>query len=514
MEVTLLCGGFAFAIPESAAKESPVLAKTIESLPEAPLRVIPITDFDLDAVNCFVEFLKSRSYAVNKNLFPSVIEAGIGKPPKEIPFTQDFLIRHLMMSSVGRRYEIPKLSEFARGQIEIILRKHWSDGAFLGALAIALKHTDDHDLHRVLWSQARSHLHSLTPTPEFDPVTFLKSFHSSLRACPEPAPTNSDELEKLKDQVSLFQRRSSELSIERDELEHRLSEVSRDRDERRQLAERFRAQISALQQQVEVLSKEKDSLHSDIEEAAELRENARLEAQNASTKFDQVSKKLAEANKRHTISEAEHAAKAQIAHTKLREAEKSLSTSENEVRIISSERNLLRVRWKEEKTKTSTLTKEIDDLKLAIDLERSIKDTVPVAVRDDLKQALEAEQGEVKRLNTELDKAQRSLQATTAMPQAERDRLYESLGAEKNKVVNLTRERNQAMAERDESKRQLVKEIEEKLSAIEKIEDLIDCFHDYDRCRQCGWGFGAWVEDDGDRILVRCDRCRTRHWHD
>ncbi|GKU04582.1 hypothetical protein FLAG1_07111 [Fusarium langsethiae] len=396
MEVTLLCDGFAFAIPESAAKESPVLAKTIERLPEMPLRVIPITDFDLDAVNCFVEFLKSRSYAVNKNLFPSVIEAGKGKPPKEIPFNQDFLIRHLIMSSVGRRYETPKLSEFARGQIEIILRKHWSDGAFLGALAIALKHTDDHDLHRVLWSQARSHLHSLAPTPEFDPVTFLKSFHSSLRTCPEPTPTHSEELEKLKDQVSLLQRRSSELYIERDELEHRLSEVSSE----------------------------------------------------------------------------------------------------------------------QEKAKTSTLAKEIDDLKLTIDLERSVKDTVPIAVRDDLKQALEAEQGEVKRLNTELEKAQRSLQATTAMPQAERDRLYESLGAEKNKVVNLTRERNQAMAERDESKRQLVKEIEEKLSAIEKIKDLIDCFRDYDRCRQCGWGFGAWVEDDGDRILVRCDRCRTRHWHD
>jgi chromosome segregation ATPase len=92
------------------------------------------------------------------------------------------------------------------------------------------------------------------------------------------------------------------------------------------------------------------------------------------------------------------------------------------------------------------------------------------------------------------------------IPQAERDKLHESLGAEKNKVSNLTRERDQARTERNDER-------EEKEMALEKIEDLIECFFEYKACRQCYWNFGVWVEDDGDRLLVRCNHCRTRHWH-
>ncbi|KAM0387578.1 hypothetical protein ACHAQC_010624 [Fusarium culmorum] len=559
--INLLCDGFAFSIPESTAKrESPVLSNTIESLPDGPMRVIPVTEFDLDAVNCFVEFLNTRDYEVNQSLFPSVAEAGISKPPQTVPFIRDFLIRHITMSKLGQHYQVHKLSEHARDQIEKILRRQWSDGAFLSATKIALTHTNDHELHRLLWSQARSHLHSLTATSQFDPVTFLRSFDSRLRTRtePEPEPVSSSsitvdsvEVAKLKERISLLekqvsdtcierdehQKRASNLCVERDELEFKLSELSNKQDDSRHLQEttqKFRSQILTLQQQVSDLSKERDGLYTSIEaesrsrreaendtkEAQEQTRNALSSTQTALARFEQATKRLAEANERYNASEADHTAKAQIAHTKLSEAEKSLSTSETELRITSSERNLLRQRWKEEKVKSSGLTKEIDELKLVIDLERSVKDTVPTTVRDELKRALEAEQAEVKRLNKELEKSQRSvnnaatINATTSMSQAQRDRLYESLGAEKNKVINLTKERDQVTREKDRLWKQLNDEVDEKLRALDKIEALIECLEEYENCRHCNWGFGIWVEDDGSKLVVRCDRCRTRHWKD
>ncbi|QPC73041.1 hypothetical protein HYE68_003793 [Fusarium pseudograminearum] len=557
--VSLLCDGFAFAIPESTAKrESPVLSKAIENLPEAQMRVIPVTEFDLDAVNCFVEFLNTGQYEVNQSLFPSVVKAGIGKPPQTVPFTRDFLIRHVTMSKLGQHFQVHRLSEHARDQIEMILRRQWSDGAFLGATNIALTHTNDHELHKLLWSQARSHLHSLTATSEFDPATFLRSFHSRLRTRTEPEPVSASslavdsvEVAKLKERISLLekqvsdtcierdehQKRASSLCVERDELEFKSSELPSKRDDSRHLEEttqRFKSQISTLQQQVSELSKERDGLCTSIEaesrsrreaendtkEAQEQTRNALSSTQTALARFEQATKRLAEANERYNASEADHTAKAQIAHTKLSEAEKSLSTSETELRITSSERNLLRQRWKEEKVKSSGLTKEIDELKLVIDLERSVKDTVPTTVRDELKRALEAEQAEVKRLNKELEKSQRSvnnaatINATTSMSQAQRDSLYESLGAEKNKVINPTKERDQATREKDRFWKQLTDEVDEKLRALDKIEALIECLEEYENCRHCNWGFGIWVEDDGSKLVVRCDRCRTRHWKD
>ncbi|KAM0411275.1 hypothetical protein ACHAPD_009477 [Fusarium lateritium] len=220
--------------------------------------------------------------------------------------------------------------------------------------------------------------------------------------------TDSAEVERLMEQVTLFQKRASELSIEREELDTRLKEVSSERDEH---CQELKSHISALQH---TLSGAKTAL----------------------TICVQAEKKLKEANERYTASEAEHTAK-------LNEVEKSLSACQTELRVTNAERNLLHVRWKDEKAKSAALVKEVDDLKLDIDLERNIKDTIPTSVRDELKQALKAEQREVKRLNTKLEDAQRSFQATTSMPQAERDRLYESLGAEKNKVLNFTRDRDE-----------------------------------------------------------------------
>jgi DNA repair exonuclease SbcCD ATPase subunit len=349
---------------------------------------------------------------------------------------------------MGHHYKMPKLSDFARDRIEKILRSHWSDGAFLGAVKVALTYPDDHALHKALFSAGRAHLYSLTPSGEFDPATFLRSFHSGFRAfqspngCKEPLPTTTPssvsneqatdsfaEVEKLKSQVSVLQKRVSELCIERDELQHRVSEISNERNEQLQLAlkevETFRSQVSDLQQQASDTSSERDELKRQVSQLSKDRDGL----QKAVTQSQkEAEKRIAAALQQATGAQED----AKIASTKLvrassqaaeaerraEKAEKSLSTFQTELKSATSERNLLRVRWQDGKAKSSALAKEIDDLKLSLDLERDIRDTVPIAVRDELKQSLEAEQGEVKRLTTELEKAQRSLSATGAQAAA------------------------------------------------------------------------------------------------
>ena len=74
---------------------------------------------------------------------------------------------------------------------------------------------------------------------------------------------------------------------------------------------------------------------------------------------------------------------------------------------------------------------------------------------------------------------------------SERDKLSMSLNVEKKRVEVLKLERDQVK---------------------EKVDDLIECLDDNTDCRHCGWNFGMWVEDDDEQFLVRCNRCRTRHW--
>ena len=73
--VKLLCEGYAFFITKTAVEESPVLLALGDSANEAD-GFIRVTDFDLDAVNCLVEFLKRSEYEVNCALLPSVKALG------------------------------------------------------------------------------------------------------------------------------------------------------------------------------------------------------------------------------------------------------------------------------------------------------------------------------------------------------------------------------------------------------------------------------------------------------
>ena len=73
--VKLLCEGYAFFITKTAVEESPVLLALGDSANEAD-GFIRVTDFDLDAVNCLVEFLKRSEYEANCVLIPGITVLG------------------------------------------------------------------------------------------------------------------------------------------------------------------------------------------------------------------------------------------------------------------------------------------------------------------------------------------------------------------------------------------------------------------------------------------------------
>ena len=336
------------------------------------------------------------------------------------------LIRHVHMSGMGLHYKIPKLSEYARKQIEKVLSLHWNDGAFLGAVPVALRYKDDHGVHMALFSAARSHLYSLIGTDEFDPSWVLRSFRNHLRVPVSnekgPQSPTSFELEALRKRVS-------DLRIERDELEQRLAEkeVNASKEDLHAENAALRTQIDDLRNKSEATSSERDALQQQVtlltsskKKAEKAAAEARAQAEAAENRLlcSQVEAKNKVAKARAHAEDTEKrllcaqtkAEKATEARKEVEEVRKDLETSEREHRVANFERNLLRDRWMEEKAKTSAMAQEIDTLKLTLDLERDTRDTIPVAVRDELKQALKAEQSEVKKLNMELERA---LQAAT-----------------------------------------------------------------------------------------------------
>lgn len=373
---------------------------------------------------------------------------------------------------MGLHYKIPKLSEFARKQIEKIVSLHWNDGAFLGVVRVALEYKGDHELHMALFAAARPHLYSLIATDEFDPSWVLRSFRSHLRV---PASNEKGLQGPTSFEIEELRKRISDLRIERDELEHRLgeqdeppkraikevnlttahasnisaewnelhrkvSELSASKenlqaenaalrtqvDDLRTKSEATSPEQDALQQQITILTSSKKKAEQAAAEArarAEATENrllcSQVEAKNKVAKArahaeDTETRLLAsQAEAEKKVAEARNDAEVTTntldqLRKEAEELQKSLETSETEHRIAKSERNLLRDRWTKEKAKVSALTQEIDTLKLTLDLERDTKDTIPVAMRDELKQALEAEQSEVKKLNMELEKARQA----------------------------------------------------------------------------------------------------------
>ncbi|CZR38352.1 uncharacterized protein FPRO_06457 [Fusarium proliferatum ET1] len=528
LSLTFLCQGFAFAIPQSIARaQSPKLAASLDAAQEISQNpVITIKDFSLDTVNCMVEFFKSGCYEVDRRNFPSVLQAVGGSPTPE-HFMRDVLTCHLEICAIGTHYGIPKLCELARDNIQKVFGGKWFDSVFLFTAAIVLKSKDD-ELQKLLVTLARGHLHSLTTSNGFDHATMLKSFHPKLReqdnilqqkgdqtklaAGPPSQKESSTEIGALRLQVSSLKQQVISVSSERDQLREQISASSVKKEELRQSHANISAERDLLWSKVPTLTAEKEEL-----QKVAAKKPASTERDGHGTN---------DANKKSsTVIKAE-------------EDDKIIDTLQRELRVTRSETGLLRARWAKEKTKSSILTQENDDLKKSLELERRSRVSITEFARDDVRNALKDEQKVTTDLTTKLTQASQALeterkrtatlvqevtqikrnlelerQRNTGMSLGERARMRETIDAQKSEISALVNGREEMKRELKMARTEKKNEVERKWEITNKMNALIQTMHDWDECRHCGADFGTYVEDHGSALVLRCCYCTTRHGH-
>ncbi|KAF5580150.1 hypothetical protein FPANT_9425 [Fusarium pseudoanthophilum] len=524
LSLTFLCQGFAFVIPQSIARaQSPKLAASLDAAQEISQNpVVTVKDFSLDTVNCMVEFFKSGCYEVDQRNFLSVLQAVGGSPAPE-HFMRDVLTCHLQICAIATHYGVPKLCEIARDNIQKVFGGKWFDSVFLFTAANVLKSKDD-KLQRLLVSLARGHLHSLTTSDGFDHATMLKSFHPKFRAQDDTPQQNgeqtkstsikkecSTELEALQLQVSSLKQQVTKVSSERDQLREQTSVASAKQEELRQSHADISAERDLLRGKLSTLAAEKEELQK------------------------VTAKKAAQIDRdEHGISDANMKSSAEI---ELKENAKILETLQLELRVTRSESGLLRARWAKEKTKSSILTQENDDLKKSLELEKRSRVSITEFARDDVRNALKDEQKVTTDLTAKLAQASQALEAerrrtaalvqevtqtkrnlelerqrNPGMPLRERERMQETISAQKSEISALVNGRDEIKRELKMVRIEKKNEIDRKWEITNKINALIHTMHEWDECRHCGAEFGTYVEDHGSMLVLRCADCSTRHW--
>ncbi|KAF5559600.1 hypothetical protein FPHYL_7049 [Fusarium phyllophilum] len=527
LSLTFLCQGFAFAIPQSIARaQSPKLAASLDAAQEISQNpVVTVKDFSLDTVNCMVEFFKSGCYEVDRRNFPSVLQA-VGRSPAPEHFIRDVLTCHLQICAIGTHYGVPKLCELARDNIQKVFGGKWFDSVFLFTAAIVLKSKDD-KLQRLLVTLARGHLHSLTSSKGFDHVTMLKSFHPTLReqddiiqqngdqekstTAPSSQKENSTELEALRLQVSSLKQQVITVSSERDQLQEQISAASIKKEELRQ----NHADVAA----------ERDLLRTKLWTLAAETKELQKAAVKKSAQMDRDEDGTSDPNKKSSA-EIEAEENAQI-----------LETLQRELRVTRSESGLLKARWAKEKTKSSILTQENEDLKKSIELERRSRASITEFAREDVRNALKDEQKVTTDLTAKFAQASQALETerkrtatlvqevaqtkgnlelerrrNTGMSLRERDRMHETIRAQKAEISALVGGRDEIKRELNTVRTEKKNEIDRKWEITHKMNALIQTMNNWCECRHCGADFGTYVEDQGNVLLLRCSYCTTRHW--
>ncbi|KAF5677342.1 hypothetical protein FHETE_1855 [Fusarium heterosporum] len=540
---------FEVKVPSSLTRDYPALAATANK--NATVSVI---EYDYSTVSCLVQFLETGAYGLIDRDFPSIIAAA-GHPPIAADYTQDLLKGHARINAIGSRFRIFKLAQLARSHIEPTLRNFWHDSAFLGTVATALS-SEDSDLHRMLIIKAGVHLQSLIELPEVDLLMLLRSFDSTCRTCAEPQrttkkseiiplPDNSAELESLKKRVASFGEQVTSLeqqvhsaSYQRDDLRQQLLAASSEKERFQKEVASLSSDNKALQQRIIDLES-KASKSEQVYEETLRAEQFRFQQQisNASTEHSQVIAKLSsecEELRQVTEGEKERVAKlgrelkekaeaqqsglqerlrnveneASISNSKLRDSSKELEAAKRELRVSTSERDLLRKRWEESRAKITTLSKTNEDLNLALDLEKSSDMSVLARKRDELKKALDDEQKVAAKLaadNREKDTIIAAANKASSLYTAQKQKSEEQFIQERNRSIALEQERDMAKLNEAAAK-------QAEAGANRKTAALLNVINNHKFCRHCDEEFGVWVEDDDDRYILRCCECRTRHY--
>ncbi|KAF5609906.1 2-haloalkanoic acid dehalogenase [Fusarium subglutinans] len=516
LSLTFLCQGFAFAIPQSIARvQSPKLAASLDAAQKISQNpVITVKDFSLDTVNCMVEFFKSGCYEVDRRNLPSVLQAGSPAPEH---FMRDVLTCHLQICAIGTHYGVPKLCELARDNIQKVFGGKWFDSVFLFTAAVVLKSKDD-KLQRLLVTLARGHLHSLTTSNGFDHVTMLKSFHPKLREPDDILQKNGDqansatapsikkegftELEALRLQVSSLKQQVITVSSERDQLREQISAASVEREELRQSLADTAAERYLLQNELSTLAAEKEKVREVLEEMSAPTDHG---GQGTRATYNKKSP----------------------AEVKAEESEKVVETLQRELRVTRSESGLLKARWDKEKIKSSILTQENNDLKKSLELERRSRVSITEFARDDVRNALKDEQKVTTDLTTRLTQATQTLEAerkrtatlvqevtqtkrdlelerhrNSSIPLRERDRMQETISAQKSEISALVRGRDEIKRELKMVKTEKKNEIDRKWEITNKMNALIQTMDEWDECRHCGADFGSNMSPSNGKYVV------------
>ncbi|KAF5553823.1 2-haloalkanoic acid dehalogenase [Fusarium mexicanum] len=498
LSLTFLCQGFAFAIPQSIARaQSSKLAASLDAAQKISQNpVITVKDFSLDTVNCMVEFFKSGCYEVDRRNLPSVLQAGSPAPEH---FMRDVLTCHLQICAIGTHYGVPKLCELARDNIQKVFGGKWFDSVFLFTAAVVLKSKDD-KLQRLLVTLARGHLHSLTTSNGFDHVTMLKSFHPKLREPDGILQQNGDqansttapsikkesftELETLRLQVSSLKQQVITVSSERDQLREQISAASVEREELRQSLTDTAAERDVLRNEMSTLAAEKEEIRKILEKMSPPTDHG-----GQGTKATNNEKSPAE--------------------VKAEETEKVLETVQRELRVRRSESGLLKARWDKEKIKSSILTQENDDLKKSLELERRNEQKVTTDLTTRLTQATQALEAERKRTTTlvqEVTQTKRDLeverQRNTGMPLRERNRMQETISAQKSEISALVNGRDEIKRELKMVRIEKTNEIDRKWEITNKMNALIQTMDEWDECRHCGADFGSNMTTSNGKYVV------------
>ncbi|KAH7253523.1 HAD-like domain-containing protein [Fusarium redolens] len=510
--IIFLCKDFAFSVLQSAARaQSPKLAASLDAANNPSQNpVVTVKEFSLDTVNCMVEFFKTGCYEVDRRNFPCVLQAAGGVPALD-RYMRDELTCHLQISAIGNHYGVSKLCELARDNIQKVFARDWYDSVFLFTTAIVLKSKDD-KLQKMLLNLARGHLHSLTTSNGFDHVTMLKSFHPKFREQDDipqqngdqvkPAPAqasqreSSTELESLRTQVASLQQQVDTVCTERDQLRDQVLAIAAEKEELRQNISNITVEQTQSQGEEPATSSKKEEL--------------RQRVATVSAERDDLQRRLG--NERN---------KAAQSALKLSETTKTLGVFQQDLRVVTSEKNLLRSRWQDVKEKLSTLSKEHDELK-------KTQDSVLTSARGELRNALKDEQKESSKLSAQLIRTVKELETRkksaeaiqecisvkkdleaekrkrqVGMSLAERDQIQQALGAEKERIKALTKERDDAktLASRNFDKDKLD-------SFLEYIEDIDKC-----RNRRCKASFGAYIELDGGELTLIARYSSPSHYH-
>ncbi|KAF4952233.1 hypothetical protein FSARC_12698 [Fusarium sarcochroum] len=527
-DFTLVCQGQQFRLhKDKVCEKSPVLREDLERIfRELQSFVIHVTEFNAITVNHMVEFFYHDSYQVNESTLPSyalakpIMDSG-GARPKA--FVQDFLICHIEVNAIGMRYEIPSLCELSVRFIAQILREDWHDSIFLGVAAVVASRSTDQNLHDMLCSFARAHLESLAKLPEFKESTMFEGLVCS--ASLEDTIDTTDVVDTPDTSTTIDIADSigaTDNHAQHDEVTPLHAWTSTDHALMKEEFDRLNAQVASLEEQVSAVSSERDLLQGRVR-----MEESQVAA--SALKFQLLERRI----------KAEEIKVAQSA-LKLEQSTRTLHVCQADTTTAARERDLYRARWEKEQKRSSSLAEKCSELEQALELEKKKKSPDASFDAEKAENALLVVEGKLARITSDRDRLNEAFEkekktsATlkrefeaekdkqTGMSLAERDRLQRAIGAETNKVVTITRERDEAKraettarTRENEAKRAEIA-AKNRPVASDKINDLIRKANQYDKCRHCGEDFddddATWVHDVGDEILLRCSECKTRHY--